>query len=79
MAYMELKKGAAAIVKKFHLELGSHTVDDDMEMTDYFILIPKGGRCILRMVKSYVVIDLVEVVVESIRCLIYCCVAILQL
>ncbi|KAK0761707.1 hypothetical protein N5P37_005689 [Trichoderma harzianum] len=49
MAYMELKVGTAALIGKFSVEIGSVTIDDDMEMTDHFALVPKGKRCILRL------------------------------
>ncbi|KAK5989556.1 Cytochrome P450 monooxygenase nodW [Cladobotryum mycophilum] len=49
MAYMELKVGVAAIMKKFAVEIGGLTVDDDMEMIDHFASAPKGKRCILRL------------------------------
>lgn len=49
LAYMELKISTAAIMKKFRVEIGSSTTDDDMEMTDHFTLIPKGKRCILKL------------------------------
>ncbi|KKP07882.1 cytochrome P450 [Trichoderma harzianum] len=49
MAYMELKVGTAALIGKFSVEIGSATIDDDMEMTDHFALVPKGKRCILRL------------------------------
>lgn len=47
IATMELKLGTAALVRKFSVEIGSPTTDDDMEMTDHFTLIPKGGKCLL--------------------------------
>lgn len=49
MAYVELKVGTAALMGKFSVEIGSATIDDDMEMTDHFALVPKGKRCILRL------------------------------
>lgn len=49
LAYMELKVATAAIMKRFRVELGSATTDDDMEMTDHFTLIAKGRRCLLRL------------------------------
>jgi cytochrome P450 len=49
LAYMELKLGTAAIMKRYRVELGSPATDDDMEMTDHFTLIAKGKRCILRL------------------------------
>lgn len=45
---MEIKLAVAALVKNFDVEIGSPTTDDDMQMTDHFALIPKGGKCILR-------------------------------
>lgn len=49
LAYMELKVGMAALMKKFRVEIGSNTTHDDMEMTDHFTLIAKGQRCILKL------------------------------
>ena len=49
LAYMELKVGTAAIMKRYSVELGSSSTDDDMDMTDHFTLIAKGGKCILRL------------------------------
>lgn len=48
IATMEIKLAVAALVKNFDVEIGSPTTDDDMQMTDHFALIPKGGKCILR-------------------------------
>lgn len=49
LAYMELKITTAAIARRFNVELSSPAVDDDMEMTDHFTLIPKGRKCILKV------------------------------
>lgn len=43
----------AAIMKKYRIELGGPTTDDDMEMTDHFTLIAKGKRCILKLQRKY--------------------------
>ncbi|KAI1617383.1 cytochrome P450 [Exophiala viscosa] len=51
IATMEIKVAVAAIVKHFNVEIGSATTDEDMAMTDHFALIPKGGKCILRLTK----------------------------
>ena len=48
---METKLAVAAIVRDFDVEIGSPTTDQDMAMTDHTVLIPKGGRCILRFTK----------------------------
>ena len=48
IATMELKIGTAAIMKRYSVELGSDTVNDDMEMRDHFVLTAKGGKCMLR-------------------------------
>jgi hypothetical protein len=41
--------GRLALVKRYTVEIGSPTTDEDMQMTDHFALIPKGGRCILKL------------------------------
>jgi cytochrome P450 len=51
IAIMELKFTLAALTRRYNFEIGSPTTDDDMEMTDHFVLIPKGGRCLLRVTK----------------------------
>lgn len=51
IATMEIKTAVAAILKNYNVEIGSPTTDYDMQMTDHFVLIPKGGRCVLRLSK----------------------------
>ena len=51
VAILEMKIGIAALVKRYFVELGSRTTDDDMEMTDHNVLIPKGGKCMLLLSK----------------------------
>jgi len=51
IAMMELKVATAALVKKFSLELESEAVIDAMEMRDHFVLMAKGGRCMLKFRK----------------------------
>lgn len=48
---MEIKTVVAALLRNFNFEIGSATTDADMEMRDHFILVPKGGKCILRLSK----------------------------
>ncbi|KAH8799759.1 cytochrome P450 [Xylogone sp. PMI_703] len=48
IATMELKVVTAAIMKKYEVELGSETTNDDMEMRDHFVLMAKGGKCMLK-------------------------------
>lgn len=45
MAVMELKIMLARVVDEFEVSLESLKTHDDMETTDHFTLIPKGGRC----------------------------------
>ncbi|KAL6250772.1 hypothetical protein RBB50_003075 [Rhinocladiella similis] len=51
IATMEIKTVVAALLRNFNFEIGSATTDADMEMRDHFILVPKGGKCILRLSK----------------------------
>jgi cytochrome P450 len=52
IATMEIKVAVAAIVRNFDVEIGSAETDKDMAMTDHFVLIPKGGKCILRLKRA---------------------------
>lgn len=45
MATMELKIMLARVLDEFEVALESFRTHDDMETTDHFTLIPKGGRC----------------------------------
>lgn len=45
MAIMELKKTTAALVMNTRFHVASTTKDEDMEMMDHFLAIPKGGKC----------------------------------
>lgn len=45
MAIMELKILLAQVLDEFEVELESLKTHEDMETTDHFTLIPKGGRC----------------------------------
>ncbi|KAI9813028.1 MAG: hypothetical protein M1832_006419 [Thelocarpon impressellum] len=47
MAMMELRIATAAIVRQFNVSLASPKTNEDMEMTDHFVLIPKGQKCML--------------------------------
>jgi cytochrome P450 len=47
IAIMELKIATASIMRDFSVQLGSSSTDIDMEMTDHFVLMAKGGKCIL--------------------------------
>jgi cytochrome P450 len=51
IATMEIKLAVAAMVRNFNVKIGSATTDQDMAMMDHFALIPKGGKCILRLTK----------------------------
>lgn len=46
---MEIKLALTAIVRRYQVEIGSATTDQDMEMIDHFVLIPKGQKCVLRL------------------------------
>ncbi|KAK7214266.1 hypothetical protein V2G26_021444 [Clonostachys chloroleuca] len=49
LATMELKCAAAIVARRYNVKIGSPTTDSDMEMTDHFVLIPKGGKCLLEL------------------------------
>ncbi|OAP59665.1 hypothetical protein AYL99_06963 [Fonsecaea erecta] len=51
IAMMELKLGLAAIIKLLSPQLASEKTNEDMEIRDHFVLIAKGGRCLLRFEK----------------------------
>lgn len=51
LATMEIKCALAAIARRYKVEIGSSTTDDDMEMIDHFVLIPKGQKCVLRLTR----------------------------
>ncbi|OAL22960.1 hypothetical protein AYO22_06868 [Fonsecaea multimorphosa] len=52
IAMMELKLGLAAIIRRLSPQLASEKTNEDMEMRDHFVLIAKGGRCLLRYEKA---------------------------
>jgi cytochrome P450 len=45
MAIMEIKIFLARIIDKYEVALADASTHDDMEMTDHFVLIPKGHKC----------------------------------
>jgi len=45
LANMELKIVTAALLKLYRVRAGVDMTSDDMEMTDHFLLVPKGGKC----------------------------------
>ena len=45
LANMELKIVTAALLKLYRVRPGVDMTSDDMEMTDHFLLVPKGGKC----------------------------------
>lgn len=55
MAYFEIRLAIAALVLNYVVSaddgVDGRMRDGDMEMTDHFIYIPKGGRCWLRFEK----------------------------
>jgi cytochrome P450 len=52
LATMEIKCATAAIVRRYSVTIGSPQTDDDMEMTDHTVLIPKGQRCLLQLTRT---------------------------
>lgn len=51
IATMEIKLAVAAIVSRYDVEISTSDTDQDMAMTDHFVLVPKGGKCLLRFRK----------------------------
>lgn len=51
LATMELMCTTAAVARRYKVEIGSPQTDDDMEMRDFTVLIPKGRKCVLRLTK----------------------------
>lgn len=51
VAIMEIKLATVEIVRNYNVAIGSPTTDDDMEMTDHAVLIPKGQKCVLRLAR----------------------------
>jgi cytochrome P450 len=47
IAIMELKLGVAAIISRLTPRLVSPQTNDDMEIRDHFVLMAKGGKCML--------------------------------
>jgi hypothetical protein len=42
---MELKLITAALIKNYEVAVSPTLTDDDMEMKDHFLALPKGGKC----------------------------------
>lgn len=51
LAIMEIKYAVMAVVRRYHVDIGSPTTNEDMEMLDHFVIIPKGQRCVLRLTR----------------------------
>lgn len=45
LANMELKLIIAALILTWDIRVGEKTTEDMMNMTDHFVLMPKGGFC----------------------------------
>jgi cytochrome P450 len=52
IATMEIKTVVVALVRNFDFSIGSPTTDAEMAMTDHFAIMPKGGRCVLRLSRA---------------------------
>lgn len=54
LATMELKMILGSVVYGWELSLGERMADDTMDITDHFVMMPKGGFCelYLRRIKS---------------------------
>ena len=42
---MELKLVVATVMKRYDVSIAPDMKDDDMDMVDHFLIIPKGGKC----------------------------------
>lgn len=51
IALMEIKCLTAAVVRRYELSIDGPGIHEDMEMTDHFLMIPKGKQCVLRLTK----------------------------
>lgn len=47
MATMELKILLARLIDRFEISLRGDETHEEMEMTDHFVIVPKGQRCSL--------------------------------
>ena len=47
LAWMELRVVLSFIVGNFHASISKEMKAEDMDMVDYFLLVPKGGKCML--------------------------------
>jgi cytochrome P450 len=45
LAMMELKLVVATVMKQYDVSIAPDMKDDDMDMVDHFLIIPKGGKC----------------------------------
>jgi cytochrome P450 len=45
LAIMELKLVVATVMKQYDVSIAPDMKDDDMDMVDHFLIIPKGGKC----------------------------------
>jgi cytochrome P450 len=48
MALFDLRLIAAAIARKYSVTVDGSMKEGDMDITDHFVLIPKGEKCFLR-------------------------------
>ncbi|QSS50125.1 cytochrome P450 monooxygenase [Histoplasma capsulatum var. duboisii H88] len=48
MGLFEMKILIATLVRRFHISIDNTMRDDAMDITDHFLLIPKGDKCLLR-------------------------------
>jgi cytochrome P450 len=45
LAMMELKTITATLLRYYEFTVSTTMADDDMTMTDHFLVMPKGGKC----------------------------------
>lgn len=48
MALFELRMLTATLVKRYNISVDDTMGGDDMEVTDHFLIIPKGQKCLLK-------------------------------
>ena len=52
LAMMELKLITATLIRQFDVNLTPDTTDESMAMKDYFVAVPKSGKCDLIFTKA---------------------------
>ena len=47
MAMFEMKMTIASLVLRYNVSVNEHMKEEEMEMTDHFLIIPRGEKCVL--------------------------------